>query len=153
MERTLIILKPDTLQRRLIGRIIQRFEEKGLAVVGLKLMSLSHELAGRHYAPHKDKPFFPKLIDYITSGPVIVMALQGPRAIDMARKLMGATAGFEASPGTIRGDFGADQTLNLVHGSDSPEAARNEIALFFAEDELLDYSPAGDEWIFGFDDA
>ena len=148
MERTLIILKPDALQRRLIGRIIQRFEEKGLAIVGLKLVSISRDLAGRHYAAHKDKPFFPRLIEYITSGPVIVMALQGPRAIEMARMLMGATASFEASPGTIRGDFGADQTFNLVHGSDSPEAARNEIALFFAEDELLDYSPAGSEWVF-----
>jgi nucleoside-diphosphate kinase len=149
VERTLIILKPDAIQRRLAGRIIQRFEEKGLAIVGAKLLMLSRELAERHYAPHKAKPFFPRLIEYITSGPVIAMVLQGPRAVEMARTLMGATAGFEAAPGTIRGDFGADQTLNLVHGSDSTETARDEIALFFADDELLDYPPPGAAWVFG----
>ena len=149
MERTLILLKPDAVQRRLIGRIIQRFEDKGLAVVGMKLVRLSRALAERHYAPHQGKPFFPTLIDYITSGPVVAMVLEGPRAVSVTRTLMGATAGYEASPGTIRGDFGADLTLNLVHGSDSPETADREVALFFTKDELFDYTPAGTEWVFG----
>lgn len=148
MERTLIILKPDAMQRRLTGRIIQRFEDKGLIIAGMKLMSISRELAERHYAPHKGKPFYPPLIDYITSGPVTVMVLQGDRCIEIARKLMGKTFGFEADPGTIRGDFGATKTYNLVHGSDSTETAETEIALYFKADELLDYAPAGSEWIF-----
>ena len=148
MERTLIIIKPDATKRRLVGRIIQRFEDKGLVIVGMKLMAISRELAERHYAPHKGKPFYAGLIDYITAGPVVVMVLQGRRCIEMARTLMGKTAGFEAEPGTIRGDFGADQTFNLVHGSDSPETAAAEIALFFTEEELLDYSPSGTEWVF-----
>jgi nucleoside-diphosphate kinase len=153
VEQTLIILKPDAIERRLVGRVIQRFEDKGLVIAGMKLMAISRELAERHYAPHKGKTFYAGLIDYITSGPVIVMALQGRRCIKMARTLMGKTAGFEAEPGTIRGDFGADQTFNLVHGSDSPETAASEIALFFKEGELLDYTPSGTEWVFKTDDA
>jgi nucleoside-diphosphate kinase len=148
VERSLIILKPDAIQRRLIGRITQRFEEKGLIVVGMKFLRISRELAERHYAPHKGKPFYPGLIDYITSGPVVVMVLQGDRCIDIARTLMGKTFGFEAAPGTIRGDFGASRTYNLVHGSDSGETAATEIALFFSEDELIDYTPAGNDWVF-----
>ena len=148
MERSLIILKPDAVQRRLIGRITQRFEEKGLIVVGMKFMRISRELAERHYAPHKGKPFYPGLIDYITSGPVVLMVLQGDRCIEITRTLMGKTFGFEAAPGTIRGDFGASRTCNLVHGSDSAETAATEIALFFSEDELIDYTPAGNEWVF-----
>ena len=146
MERTLIILKPDAVQRRLSGRIIQRFEEKGLVIAGMKLMQISRDLAERHYAPHKGKPFYPGLIDYITSGPVIVMVLQGERCIEIARTLMGATFGFQAAPGTIRGDYGASKTYNLVHGSDSAETAAAEIALYFSEDELIDYTPAGSDW-------
>jgi len=146
LERTLIILKPDAVQRRLLGRIIQRFEDKGLVVAGMKLMQISRELAERHYAPHKGKPFYPGLIDYITHGPVVVMVLQGERCIDVARTLMGATFGFKAAPGTIRGDFGASTTFNLVHGSDAPESAATEIALYFTDAELLDYAPAGSEW-------
>ncbi len=154
MERTLIILKPDAVQRRLLGRIIQRFEDKGMAVGGMKLMQISRELAERHYAPHKGKPFYPGLIDYITSGPVVVMVLQGERCIEIARKLMGATFGYEAAPGTIRGDFGVTRTFNLVHGSDSPETAATEIALYFADgDGLLDYSPADNGWIYPGDDS
>lgn len=153
MERSLIILKPDAVQRRLIGRIIQRFEDKGFAVVGMKLLQMSRELAERHYAPHKGKPFYPGLINYITSGPVVVMVLQGDRCIEIVRTLMGETFGYEAHPGTIRGDFGASRTYNLVHGSDSPESAATEIALFFSEDELIDYSPAGGEWVFMPDDV
>jgi len=148
VERTLIILKPDAVQRRLVGRIVQRFEDKGLIVGGMKLMRISRELAERHYAPHKGKPFYPPLIDYITSGPVVVMVLQGTRCIEIARTLMGKTFGFEAAPGTIRGDFGASKSYNLVHGSDSRESAESEIALYFSKGELLDYAPVGSEWVF-----
>jgi len=148
VERTLIILKPDSVQRRLTGRILQRFEDKGLVLAGMKLMHISTELAERHYAPHKDKPFYPGLIEYITSGPVVVLVLAGQRAIEISRTLMGKTFGYQAQPGTIRGDFGASKTFNLIHGSDAPETAATEIALYFKEEELLDYSPAADSWIF-----
>ena len=148
MERTLVILKPDALQRRLIGRIVQRFEDKGLTLQAMKLMRIPRELAERHYAPHRGKPFYPPLLDYMTSGPVVVMVLAGDRAIDIARKLMGKTFGYEAEPGTIRGDFGASKTYNLIHGSDSPAAAQTEIALYFHSDELLDYTTAAHSWTF-----
>lgn len=148
MDRTLIILKPDAIQRRLIGRILQRFEDKGLSVAAMKLMHISRDLAERHYAPHKGKPFYPGLIDYITSGPVVVLVLQGPRCIEIARTLMGKTFGYEAAPGTIRGDFGASRSFNLIHGSDSPESAATEIALYFGDRELLNYQPEGSKWIF-----
>lgn len=147
MEQTLIILKPDCVQRRLIGRIIARFEDKGLVLAGMKLMQISKDLAERHYAPHKGKPFYPGLINYITSGPVVVMVLAGPRAIDICRKLMGKTFGYEAEPGTIRGDFGMSKTLNLVHGSDGPESAATEISLYFKPEELLTYSTAENAWL------
>ena len=153
MERTLIILKPDAVQRRLMGRIIQRFEDKGLIVAGVKLMRVSRELAQRHYAVHESKPFYPALIDYITSGPVLVMVLAGDRCIDIARALMGKTFGYEADPGTIRGDFGASRSFNLVHGSDSPESAAFEIPLYFSEEELMEYTPAGGRWVFPADEA
>lgn len=148
MERTLIILKPDCLQRRLVGRVLQRFEDKGLSLAGMKLMHIPRDLAERHYEPHKGKPFYPGLIDYITSGPVVVLVLQGKRCIEIARTLMGKTFGYEAAPGTIRGDFGASRSYNLVHGSDAPESAETEIALYFSTDELLDFTPAGAEWVF-----
>lgn len=147
MEQTLIILKPDCVQRRLIGRIIGRFEDKGLVVAGMKLMQISRELAERHYAPHQGKPFYPGLIQYITSGPVVVMVLAGPRAIEICRKLMGKTFGYEAEPGTIRGDFGMSKTLNLVHGSDGPESAATEITLYFTPQELLTYSTAESKYL------
>ncbi len=153
MERTLIILKPDAIQRRLIGRLVQRFEDKGLVLGGLKLMRISRELAERHYAPHKGKAFYPGLIDYITSGPVVIMVLQGERCIEIARTLMGKTFGYEAAPGTIRGDFGASRSFNLIHGSDSPESAKTEIALYFQERELLDYAPPDRAWVFPANDA
>ena len=152
MEQTLIILKPDAIQRRLVGRIVQRFEDKGLALAAMKLMQIPRELAERHYAPHKGKPFYPGLIDYITSGPVLVMVLSGNRAIDIDRTLMGKTFGYEAAPGTIRGDFGASRSFNLVHGSDSPESAATEIALYFGKGDVLSYSPAGSQWVFPADD-
>ena len=152
MEQTLIILKPDAIQRRLVGRLVQRFEDKGLTLAAMKLMQIPRDLAERHYAPHKGKPFYPGLIDYITSGPVVIMVLAGNRAIDIARTLMGKTFGYEAAPGTIRGDFGASRSYNLVHGSDSPESAAAEIALYFGKNELLSYSPAGSQWIYPADD-
>lgn len=141
MEKTLIILKPDCVQRRLMGRVIQRFEDKGLSITAMKMIKITRELAEQHYAPHKGKPFYPGLIDYITSGPVVVFVAAGPGAIAISRKLMGKTFGFEAEPGTIRGDFGCSKTLNLIHGSDSPESAATEIALYFEADEILEYMP------------
>lgn len=146
MERTLIILKPDCTHRRLIGRILQRFEDKGMTIAAMKLMQISKELAGKHYAPHEGKPFYPGLIEYITSGPVVVMVLAGPNVITVARKMMGKTFGFEAEPGTIRGDFGMSKTFNLIHGSDAPESAETEIALYFQSGELLNYTTCGDAW-------
>lgn len=153
VERSLIILKPDAVQRRLIGRIIQRFEDKGLVIAGMKLIHITRELAERHYAPHKGKPFYPGLIDYITCGPVVVMVLQGQRCIEMTRAMMGKTFGYEAAAGTIRGDFGSSRTYNLVHGSDSAESAATEIALYFAPGELLDYAPADSPWVFARSEA
>jgi len=148
VEKTLIILKPDCIQRRLVGRLIQRFEDKGLTIIALKLMYISRKLAENHYAPHKGKPFYPGLIDYTTSGPVVVAVLAGEGVIDIARKMMGKTFGYEAEPGTIRGDFGSSKTYNLIHGSDSPESAEGEIALYFEPDELLDYRTAAHDWTF-----
>ncbi len=147
MERTLIILKPDCIQRRLVGRVLQRFEDKGLTLAAMKLISITREMAERHYAPHQGKPFYPGLIDYITSGPVVVLVVAGSGAIAMCRKLMGKTFGFDAEPGTIRGDFGASKTLNLVHGSDSPESAETEIAIYFKPGEVLDYATVDNVWI------
>ena len=147
MEKSLLILKPDAVQRGLIGQIVSRLEDKGLLIVGMKLMQIPTELAERHYAPHKGKPFYPGLIEYITAGPVVVMAVAGQRAIDIARKLMGATFGYDAAPGTIRGDFGASKTYNLIHGSDAPETAEQELALYFTPEELLDYETCRQQWI------
>ena len=149
MERTLIILKPDALQRHLVGRIITRFEEKGLQVVACKLMKIPRALAEEHYAVHKNKPFYGGLLDYVTSGPVLVLALQAPNVIAIARKLMGATFASDAEPGTIRGDFGcATGTFNLIHGSDSPETAETELKLFFTDEELLDYRLNNSDWLY-----
>ena len=145
-EKTLIILKPDCIQRRLVGRILQRIEDKGMTIAAMKFLCISKELAERHYAPHKGKPFYPGLIEYITSGPVVVLVAGGPGCIAICRKLMGKTFGFEAEPGTIRGDFGVSKTFNLVHGSDSPESAETEIALYFKPQELLDYRTATEAW-------
>ncbi|OWY71103.1 nucleoside-diphosphate kinase [cyanobacterium TDX16] len=148
MEKTLIILKPDTLQRGLTGRIITRFEEKGFQILAMKMMQVPRELAEKHYAVHKEKPFYPRLVSYITSSPVLVMVLQAVNAIAVSRKMMGATFGSKAEPGTIRGDFGLSNSFNLIHGSDSPEAAAFEMGLYFKPDELLRFERAGEKWIY-----
>jgi nucleoside-diphosphate kinase len=131
MDRTLILVKPDAFARRLTGEVIARFERKGLHLTDLKLMTLDEQTAKRHYAEHEGKPFFDGLVSFITSGPIVAMVLEGPNAIEAARQLIGSTNGIEAAPGSIRGDFGLEVRRNLVHGSDSPESAEREIALFF----------------------
>ena len=148
MEKTLIILKPDAVQRGLIGEIITRFEKKGLQIVAAKMMRIPQSLAETHYEPHKVKPFYPGLVKFMTSSPVLVLALSGKDAINISRKMMGATFGSKAEPGTIRGDFGVSNSFNLIHGSDSPESAQRELGLFFKPDELLDWQPASQAWVY-----
>ncbi len=137
MERTLVLLKPDAVRRRIAFEILARFEQKGLNCVGLKLIRMDSKLARSHYGVHRKKPFFRQLVEFITSGPVVACVLEGNDAIAVARKMMGATFGRNAEPGTIRGDYGISDTMNLVHGSDSPETAREEIARFFKKSELV----------------
>lgn len=148
MERTLIIIKPDAVQRGLMGKIINRFERRGLRIAGMKLIHITTELAQRHYAVHEGKPFYEPLIEYITSSPVVVIVLEGNDAIEIARRTMGATNPAEAAPGTIRADFGLEIGRNLVHGSDGPETAAFEVPLFFEEEEILSYGRNVDPWIF-----
>jgi nucleoside-diphosphate kinase len=148
LERTLIILKPDAVQRALCGEIVTRFEKKGLQIVGAKLMRIPQQLAETHYEPHKGKPFYAGLVKFMTSSPVLVLALAGKDAIGISRKMMGATFGSKAEPGTIRGDFGVSNSFNLIHGSDSPEAATRELGLFFKGDELVDWTPASQGWVY-----
>lgn len=148
MERTLVFVKPDGVQRRLIGRIVSRFEDKGLRIVGMKMMQVDQALAKRHYAEHEGKPFYDGLLRFVTGGPIVAMVLEGNDVIRIARQMLGKTFGLQAEPGTIRGDFGAARTYNLVHGSDSPESAAREIGLYFRPDEILDYERVGDEWTF-----
>ena len=148
MERTLIILKPDAVQRGLIGEAVARFERRGLKIVGMKLMQIDEALARRHYSVHECKPFFEPLIRYITSAPVVVMVLEGNNAIEVARRTMGATNPVEAMPGTIRADYALEIGRNLVHGSDGPETATNEIDLFFDERELTTWERSTDDWVF-----
>jgi nucleoside-diphosphate kinase len=148
MERTLIIFKPDAVQRGLCGQILTRFENKGLQIVGLKFMRISQQTAETHYAPHKGKGFYEGLVKFMTSSPVVVVALEGKNAIAIARKMVGATFGSNAEPGTIRGDFGVSNSFNLIHGSDSPEAAAKELKLFFKDDELIDWTPAIRTWVY-----
>ena len=147
VERTLILVKPDGVQRGLIGEIIGRFERRGLAVVGLKLVSVSNALALSHYKEHVGKPFFKGLVDYITSCPVVAMVVEGPKAIELCRATIGATDPLAATPGSIRGDFGATVGRNLVHGSDSPRSAKREVKLFFRTAELHRYSRSMTRWI------
>lgn len=148
MERTLVIVKPDGVQRGLVGECIARLERRGLRLVALRLMRITPELAARHYAVHQGKPFYAGLIDYITSAPVVVMVWEGPGAIAAVRSTMGATNPVNAAPGTIRADHALMTGRNLVHGSDGPETAAFEIGLFFEPDDLLDYSRDTDRWIF-----
>ncbi len=148
MEHTLVIMKPDAVQRGIIGEIITRFERRGLRIAALKLIHINESLARRHYAIHEGKPFYEPLIRYITSSPVVVMVLEGNDAIEIARRTMGATKPSEAAPGTIRADFSLEVGRNLVHGSDGPETAAFEVPLFFTEDEILSYERDTDRWIF-----
>ena len=148
MERTLIIFKPDAVQRGICGQILSRFENKGLQIAGLKFMTIPRQTAETHYAPHKGKGFYEGLVKFMTSSPVVVVALQGKNAIAIARKMMGATFGSNAEPGTIRGDFGVSNSFNLIHGSDSPEAAAKELKLFFRDEELVEWTPTIQSWIY-----
>ena len=148
MERTLVIIKPDGVQRALVGPILSRLEARGLKLVGLKLMQVSAELAARHYAEHEGKGFYRGLLQYITSGPVIVACVEGTSAVQMVRNSVGATNPLNAAPGTIRGDLALDIGRNLIHASDAPETAERELALWFSADELVSYTRENDRWIF-----
>jgi nucleoside-diphosphate kinase len=148
MERTLIIVKPEGVQRGLIGNVLARFEQRGLTIVGLKLIQITPELAENHYGVHKGKPFYAGLVKHITSGPVVVGVLEGPRAISVVRTTMGATNASEALPGTIRGDYALEIGFNIIHGSDGPETAKQEINLFFKPEELLDYTLPTSKWVY-----
>jgi nucleoside-diphosphate kinase len=146
-ERTLVLIKPDGVQRLLTGRILARYEDRGLKLVGLKMIQVDRDLAERHYAIHREKPFFGSLVDFITSAPLVAAVLEGPNAIAVVRAMNGATRPNEAEPGSIRGDFALETAQNLVHASDSPENASDEISLWFASDELLDYGREIDRWV------
>jgi nucleoside-diphosphate kinase len=148
LERTLVLIKPDGVQRGLIGEVIARLERRGLRLVGMKFMHMSRDLAARHYAEHDGKPFFPGLVEYITSGPLVAMVWEGTQAISVVRTVMGVTRPHEAAPGTIRGDFALDVGRNIVHGSDGPRSAAREIELFFDQSELIDWTRSIDPWVF-----
>ncbi len=148
LERTLVIVKPDGVQRGLVGPIVSRLEARGLKLVGLKLLQVSPELAARHYAEHEGKPFYPGLLEYITSGPVVVACIEGTSAVQMVRNTVGATNPLNAAPGTIRGDLATDIGRNLIHASDAPATAERELALWFDSGELVAYTRATDSWIF-----
>jgi len=146
-ERTLVLVKPDAVQRGLIGEVIRRIEARGLKLLGLKLMRVTEELAGRHYAEHREKPFFGGLVSFITSAPVVAMVWEGPGAVAMVRAMMGATNPANAAPGTIRGDLAVDFGMNVIHGSDSPESAEREVSLFFSPGEVLEWDRSIDRWV------
>ncbi|MEX1170220.1 MAG: nucleoside-diphosphate kinase [Chloroflexota bacterium] len=146
-ERTLVLIKPDGVQRQLVGRILARYEARGLKVVGLKLVQVDQGLAERHYEAHREKPFFAGLVEFITSAPLVALALDGPNAIAVVRAINGATRPHEAAPGTIRGDFALETGQNIVHASDGPDAAATELALWFRDDELVDYDRDVDRWV------
>jgi nucleoside-diphosphate kinase len=148
-ERTLVLVKPDGVQRQLVGRILARYEERGLRIVGLKLVTVDRDLAERHYAVHKGKPFFEGLVAFITSGPLVAAALEGPDAISMVRSMNGATKPVEAAPGTIRGDLAVEMGQNLVLASDSAESAAMELSIWFTADELVSYRREIDRWVLG----
>ncbi len=147
MEQTLVLLKPDCVQRRLMGRVLTRFEDKGLSVIAMKMLQVTPELARQHYAEHVDKPFYPSLEAFITGGPVVAMVVQGLQAVGVVRDLLGATSGLKAQPGTIRGDYSSSRQMNLVHASDGPDAARREIELYFRATELCPYEPTLVPWL------
>ncbi|KAB8144932.1 nucleoside-diphosphate kinase [Chloroflexia bacterium SDU3-3] len=149
MERSLIILKPDAVQRGLVGAILTRLEQRGLKLIGMKLIHMDESLAKRHYAVHEGKPFFPGLISFITSGPVVVLAVTGKEVVATVRTMVGATNPVNAAPGTIRGDFGLETSRNLIHASDSPENGELEVNLFFKADELVEMERNVDGWIYG----
>ena len=153
METTLVLVKPDGVQRRLVGRILGRFEEKGLQIVGLRLSLLPRDLLERHYGAHRGKGFYEGLVSYMASSPVVVLALRGKNAVAVVRKMMGATFGSKAEPGTIRGDFAISDGYNLVHGSDSPEAASREIDLFFGKGGVVEWTPGDLEWVYDVSDG
>ena len=146
-QTTLVLIKPDAVQRGMIGDIISRLERRGLKLVGMKLLHINKAQAHRHYEAHTDKPFFPGLVQFITSSPVVALAIQGNNSIQIVRKTMGATDPKAADPGTIRGDMGLDIGRNLVHGSDSPEAAARELFLFFSETEVIEWNRSAEDWI------
>ena len=150
MERTLVMLKPDAVQRGFVGRIVARFEAKGLKIVALKMARMDRALAERHYAPHKGKDFYEPLIRFVTSGPLVFVVLEGKGAVAVVRKMVGATFGPAAEPGTIRGDLGMSNRFNLIHGSNAPDAAEREIGLFFRPEELIDWQPAAQPWVYDF---
>ena len=147
MQRTLILFKPDAVQRRLVGTLLGRLEAKGLKIVGLKMLVVTKELSRQHYAEHVNKGFYPLLESFITSGPVVALVAEGPRAVAVVRAMMGPTNGAEAPSGTIRGDFGLSRQMNLMHGSDSPEAAEKEIAVYFSPAELVSYDATLAGWV------
>jgi nucleoside-diphosphate kinase len=149
MERTLVLLKPDCVHRRLAGAVLQRFEQKGLRLAALKLVQAGRQLAEQHYAVHKGRPFYESLLQFLTSGPTVALVLEGREAVAVVRNLIGATDGAKAAPGTIRGDFGISVQNNLIHGSDSPDNARAEIALWFRPEELVSYQPVDAAWVAG----
>jgi len=146
MERTLVLLKPDCVQRRLMGQVISRFESKGLNIIALKMLRVTPELSKQHYAEHVQKPFYPNLEKFITASPIVALVVEGLEAIRVVREMLGATSGLKAAPGTIRGDYSSSRRMNLVHASDGPEAAAREIALYFKNDELFAYSPTLTPW-------
>jgi nucleoside-diphosphate kinase len=146
-ERTLVLVKPDGVQRQLVGRIVDRYEERGLKIVGLKLIRVERDLAERHYDVHRERPFFGGLVEFITSGPLVALALEGPNAIAVVRALNGATRPHEAAPGTIRGDYALETAQNIVHASDSSETAEFELGLWFGPGELLEYEREVDRWV------
>ena len=147
IERTLVLVKPDGVQRRLVGEIVGRIEKRGLKIVGLKMIRVTKELSREHYAEHVQKPFYPLLEEFITSGPVVAIVAEGPQAITVLRGMMGPTNGRDAAPGTIRGDFGLSRQMNLIHGSDGPEAAKREIGIYFKAGELVDYEETLSGWV------
>ncbi|MCA9239050.1 MAG: nucleoside-diphosphate kinase [Planctomycetales bacterium] len=147
MERTLILLKPDAVQRRLMGPIISRFEQKGLNFVAMKMLRVTPELAKQHYAEHVEKGWYPTLEAFITGGPILAAVVEGLEAISVVREMLGATSGLKAAPGTIRGDFSSSRQMNLVHGSDGPDAAKREIALYFKPEEIVEDTPCITPWL------